>query len=142
MKIDLETATGYTIHSYGKREITINIPLAQQIEAAGGTPPSDDTARETLTNSLIITPETLIRNWPPTGFEEIAVEHIEAVADLKPELVLLGLGDRLHFPKPALMAPLIRQGIGVEYMDTPAACRTYNFLAAEGRRVAAAIVIA
>ena len=142
MKINLDTATGYTIHSYGQGEITLNIPLAIQIEAMNGEPPPDDAGKETLTHSLIITPDTLIRNWPPTDINQLTVEHIETVAQLRPELVLLGLGERLQFPDPALISPLTQQGIGVEYMDTPATCRTYNFLAAEGRIVAAAILIA
>ncbi len=142
MKINLDTALGYTIHSYERGEITVNIPLAMQIEAANGETPLEDAGRETLTHSLIITPGTLIRDWPPAGFEQLEAEHLEAVARLEPELVLLGLGHHLQFPDPTLIAPLVKRHIGIEYMDTPAACRTYNFLAAEERRVAAAILIA
>ncbi len=141
MKIDLETAGGYTIHSYGQGQIVLNIPLALQIEAADGEPPRDD-GREVLTHSLVVTPDVLLRGWPPASFQQLAVEHLEMVADLEPELVLLGLGERLQFPAPDLVAPLVRRKIGIEYMDTPAACRTYNFLAAEGRKIAAAILIA
>ena len=60
---------------------------------------------------------------------------------LEPEIVLLGTGDRQHFPHPRLLAPLTERRIGVEVMDTRAACRTFNILVAEGRRVAAALVI-
>jgi len=77
MKINLDTAAGYTIHSYGPGEITLNIPLAVQIEAANGEPLPDDAGRETLTHSLIITPDTLIRDWPPTDINQLTVEHIE-----------------------------------------------------------------
>ncbi len=142
MKINLDRASGYTIHSYGQGEITVNIPLAVQIEAANGEALPDDAGRETLTYSLIITPDTLIRNWPPVDFNQLTIEHLETVARLEPELVLLGLGSRLQFPDPFLTEPLTSRNIGIECMDTPAACRTYNFLAAEGRRVAAAILIA
>ncbi len=142
MKINLDTASGYTIHSYDRGEITVNIPLAIQIEAANGEIPPEDAGRETLTHSLIITPGTLIRDWPPADFKQLEAEHLEAVARLEPELVLLGLGHRMQFPDPVLMESLVKRGIGIEYMDTPAACRTYNFLAAEERRVAAAILIA
>jgi uncharacterized protein len=60
--------------------------------------------------------------------------------DLPPELVLFGSGPRLKFPHPSVLQGLMRQGIGVETMDTPAACRTYNILAAEGRRVVLALL--
>ena len=60
--------------------------------------------------------------------------------DLPPELVLFGSGPRLTFPHPSALQGLMQQGIGVETMDTPAACRTYNILAAEGRRVVLALL--
>jgi uncharacterized protein len=60
--------------------------------------------------------------------------------DLPPELVLFGSGSRLTFPHPSALQGLMQQGIGVETMDTPAACRTYNILAAEGRRVVLALL--
>ncbi len=142
MKIELETASGYTIHSYGQGEIVLNIPPALQIGAADREPPANDAGREVLTHSLVITPDRLLRNWPPGCLEQLTAEHLEMVARLEPELVLLGVGRRLRFPDPRLMAPFVRRNMGVEYMDTPAACRTYNLLAAEGRRVAAAILIA
>ncbi len=142
MKISLDRASGYTIHAYGPGKITLNIPLAVQIEAAGGEPLPDNGGKKILTHSLVVTPGLLISDWPPANLQQLAVEHIATVARLEPELVLLGLGERLQFPEPELMKPLIDAGIGIEYMDSPAACRTYNFLAAEGRNVAAAILIA
>jgi uncharacterized protein len=63
------------------------------------------------------------------------------VADLKPELVIFGSGARIRFPAAALLRPLIERGIGVETMDTGAACRTYNVLAGEGRSVVLAAVL-
>ena len=67
--------------------------------------------------------------------------HVEAIAALDPEVVLLGTGRAFRFPGPALLAPLHARRIGVEVMDTKAACRTYNLLLAEGRRVVAAIIV-
>ena len=67
-------------------------------------------------------------------------EHFARIAALKPELVIFGSGARLRFPAPALLRPLIDAGIGVETMDTAAACRTYNVLLAEGRSVVAALL--
>ncbi len=79
--------------------------------------------------------------WRPAAFEELAAEDFEAVAALQPALVVFGSGARLRFPKPALLRPLMERRIGIETMDTAAACRTYNVLASEGRTVAAALLV-
>ncbi len=92
--------------------------------------------------SLIVLPERLVLDWPAASFEALAAEHLAAVAALDPEIVLLGTGARLCFPRPELTRPLAQAGIGLEVMDTQAACRTYNILAAESRRVAAALLLA
>ena len=63
------------------------------------------------------------------------------MVELAPEIVLLGTGAQFRFPEPALLAPLYKAGIGVEVMDTPAACRTYNILLGEGRNVVAALLV-
>ncbi|HEY8555261.1 MAG TPA: Mth938-like domain-containing protein [Burkholderiales bacterium] len=96
---------------------------------------------DTYTASLIITPERIIPDWPPRAFGDITEDDIAAITALEPEVVLLGTGDRLRFPAPALTRPLIEAGVGFEVMDTWAACRTYNVLMSEGRRVAAALLI-
>ncbi len=78
--------------------------------------------------------------WPVRDFESLDASHFDAIAALKPELVIFGSGPRLRFPKPAWLKPLIEQRIGVETMDSAAACRTYNVLLAEGRPVVAALI--
>ena len=78
--------------------------------------------------------------WPAASFESLTAEHFARVAELAPELVVFGSGARLRFPPPALLRPLIDRGIGIETMDTAAACRTYNVLLAEGRTVVAALL--
>jgi uncharacterized protein len=78
--------------------------------------------------------------WPVDRFEALAAEHFEALAAMKPELVIFGSGSRIRFVKPALLRPLIDRRIGIETMDTAAACRTYNVLLAEGRSVVAALL--
>ncbi|MDP2247911.1 MAG: Mth938-like domain-containing protein, partial [Nitrosomonadales bacterium] len=75
-----------------------------------------------------------------SDFESLTVEHFEKIAELKPEVVLLGTGNKHRFIHPRLTAPLTALGISVECMDTAAACRTYNILMAEGRHVAAALI--
>jgi len=73
-------------------------------------------------------------------FEDLAAEHFASLAALSPELVIFGSGTRLRFARPELLRPLIDRRIGIETMDSPAACRTYNVLLAEGRAVVAALL--
>jgi len=73
-------------------------------------------------------------------FEALVVAHFEWLRSQQAEIVLLGTGPRLRFPHPSLTRPLIEAGIGLEVMDTGAACRTYNLLASEGRKVLALIL--
>jgi uncharacterized protein len=91
--------------------------------------------------SLIVLPDEIVPDWA-TDFDSLTPRHFDTLLMRAPEIVLLGVGARGRFPSPALYACLIRAGIGVEAMDTAAACRTYNILAAEGRRVAAALIVA
>lgn len=95
----------------------------------------------TYVHSLLLTPDDLIDTWPPQTFEDLLPVHFEAIAALEPELVLVGTGKRLRFPQAGILAPLSSRNIGVEIMDTGAACRSYNFLAGEGRRLAAALLM-
>ncbi len=91
--------------------------------------------------AIVVFPERPVIDWPVADFEALTADSFRFVADLAPELVVFGSGRRLRFPHPRLLAPLIDRGIGVETMDMQAACRTYNILMAEGRRVAAALLI-
>jgi uncharacterized protein len=89
--------------------------------------------------SLVVMPERLWTDWPATSFEALEAAHLEALVPLDREVILLGTGAKLRFPPPAVMRPLA--GRGLEVMDVPAACRTYNILVAEGRKVAAALLL-
>jgi uncharacterized protein len=89
--------------------------------------------------SLIVQPERM-QAWPVHAFSALAEAHFAGLAELGPEVVLLGTGGRLRFPPPQLSTPLARAGIGLEVMDVQAACRTYNILMAEERRVLAALI--
>jgi uncharacterized protein len=93
------------------------------------------------TNSLLLSPESPVIEWSCTRFEDIKTEDFEQIAKLEPAVVIFGSGERIRFPKPALIAPLIARNIGIETMDLQAACRTYNVLMAEGRKVVAALLI-
>ncbi len=91
--------------------------------------------------SIVVLPDAPVILWPVASFDALTVEHFELVRACEPEVVVFGTGARLRFPHPRLTAALIAQRIGVEAMDFMAACRTYNILMAEGRRVAAALLI-
>jgi uncharacterized protein len=94
-----------------------------------------------LTKSFLLTPHRLIEDWPPASFDRLTESDLLAVARLDCPIVLLGTGRRQHFPAAALLRPLIERRVGVEVMDSFAACRTYNILMAEGRDVAAALIV-
>jgi uncharacterized protein len=91
-------------------------------------------------SSLIVMPEQLLP-WNASVFENLKTEDFGALADLGAEIVLLGTGPRQRFPHPSLVAPLTQARIGLEVMDLKAACRTYNILVAEERKVAAALLL-
>jgi uncharacterized protein len=92
------------------------------------------------TTHVVVTPDQ-VEPWPVTSFETLATSDFERLRDLHSEVVLLGTGNRQRFPHPRLTRPLADARIGLEVMDTQAACRTYNILAAESRRVAAALFV-
>jgi uncharacterized protein len=89
--------------------------------------------------SVIVMPEHL-QAWDARDFASLEAAHFAPIVALKPELVLLGTGDKLRFPHPALTRALAEARIGLEVMDLQAACRTYNILMAEERKVAAALL--
>jgi len=94
--------------------------------------------------SLVLSPKGQLREWPCARFELLENTHFDMLIQLvdePPELIVFGSGSKLRFATPALLRGLISQRIGVETMDTAAACRTYNILAGEGRRVVAALLL-
>ena len=96
---------------------------------------------EPYTTSLVLPWQGKVLAWPCSAFEQLTAAHFEQLLPLAPELVIFGSGQRLRFVAPALLRSLIDRRIGVETMDTAAACRTYNVLASEGRVVVAALLI-
>lgn len=122
MKIERETAEGRNLFTgYGEGYVEVN--------------------RLRHSKSLVVAAERLVTDWPLASIESLAADHLAAIMELAPEIVLLGTGATFVFPEPARLAPLRNAGIGVEVMDTPAACRTYNILLGEGRNVVAALVV-
>ncbi len=93
------------------------------------------------TRSVIVLPNQVVDDWAPQSVEDLMEDHFHTISELGPQVVILGTGKEQQFPPPALYAPLLDKGVGVEVMATPAACRTYNILVSEGRRVAAALLL-
>ena len=91
--------------------------------------------------SLTVMPETPPLPWPVASFEALGEEHFAAILESAPDVVILGTGARQRFVHPRLIASLVGRRIGVECMDNKAACRTYNILMGEGRRVVLALII-
>lgn len=91
--------------------------------------------------SLVLTPETVATGWAPSGFAGLADGDFASLLSYKPEVVLFGAGPAIRFPHARLTHALTEAGVGFEVMDTAAACRTYNILAAEGRGVVAALLL-
>ena len=96
---------------------------------------------EKIHHSIVIGSQGEKYAWDCTRFELLTAGHFEQLASLKPELVIFGSGTRLRFPPPLFLRALMGARIGLETMDTLAACRTYNILAAEGRHVITALLI-
>ena len=96
---------------------------------------------EKITHNVVLSSRGERLPWADS-FEALGPEHFEALAALKVEVVIFGSGERIRFPRPAWVAALAKHRIGIETMDTPAACRTYNILAQEGREVAVALLLA
>ena len=96
---------------------------------------------EKITNSVIIGSKGQRVDWQCNRFEDLTASHFAQLAEFDAELVIFGSGSRIRFPQAAWLQPLMAKRIGLETMDTGAACRTYNILAGEGRRVVVALVL-
>ena len=96
---------------------------------------------ERVGHSVIIASTGERIDWGVTRFEDLGPEHFARLAQVGAEVAVFGSGGRIRFPKPAWLRPLIDANVGLETMDTAAACRTYNILAQEGRRVAVALLL-
>ncbi|MES2130337.1 MAG: Mth938-like domain-containing protein [Pseudomonadota bacterium] len=91
--------------------------------------------------SLTVMPERAPQPWPVPSFEALALEHFDLIEQDAPDVVILGTGARQRFVHPRLVAQLAARRVGVECMDNKAACRTYNILMGEGRKVTLALIL-
>ncbi len=123
MKVEIERggAEANLIRAYGPGQVTVN----QRVYAA----------------SVLIAPGRPVEPWTVVEFGEFRPSHFEVIAALCPEVAIIGTGARLRFLPSQLVRPLVEAQVGFEIMDTGAACRTYNILAAEGRKVVAALLM-
>ena len=96
---------------------------------------------EEYSESIALTPEELLGNWPDKSIEELIEADFEMIFGVGPEIVLLGTGATNIFPPRELTFAFARKGVGLEVMDTAAAARTFNVLANEGRKVAAVLYV-
>lgn len=115
-----DQSTGNFIHGYTEKSVEVN--------------------GSSFSRSLVIMQERIISDWRPETFQQLTENDFSELLELGPDMVLLGTGPQQQFPTPELYRSLIDAGIGVEIMTTPAACRTYNILTSEGRRVIAALL--
>jgi uncharacterized protein len=120
MRFAQDSFAGNSITAYSRGRITVN----QQV----------------IVSSVIVTPDRVILDWLPDSFAGLEEHHMARLADLEPEIIILGTGATTRFTPPAYTAGFLIQGIGVETMDTAAACRTFNILMSEERRVVAALL--
>ena len=93
------------------------------------------------TSSLVVSAARIVVDWPATSVDALTADHLAAILELKPEIAIIGTGATFRFPEPSRLAALHQARIGVEVMDTPAACRTYNILLGEGRAAVAALIV-
>ena len=121
MRFAHEKIDGNSISAYTRGSVTVN--------------------GEIITTSIVLTPRHILRDWLPDAFDEMKASHLARFGELDPEIILIGTGDTLRFPPPGWTAAYLSRGIGVEIMDTAAACRTYNVLLSEDRLVVAALLI-
>ncbi|MCG6936665.1 MAG: Mth938-like domain-containing protein [Gammaproteobacteria bacterium] len=111
---------GYVITSYDSNSICIN--------------------GKTFSSSLIVTAAQLETDWEIAAIESLQANHIDQLLSFNPELIIIGTGNSLVFPAVEVYSAIIKHGIGIEFMDTGAACRTYNILMGEGRDVVAGLI--
>lgn len=94
------------------------------------------------TSNLIVLPDRLVEAWTAASFDTLSTTDFALLATLDAEVILLATGDQIRFPAAALLQPLVQAQKGIEVMDIKAACRTYNVLVSENRKVAAALLFA
>ena len=120
MKLHPDASNAYAIQSYGPEGVVVNGQLQ--------------------TMPLILCAVQGPKTWSANSYEDLTQANFDELLAFQPELVIFGSGNRIKFPTPRLLQGLIHKGIGVDTMDNGAACRTFNVLAGEGRRILMALL--
>ena len=145
MQFTLESNTeNYIIRAYAPGEVIVTPPkdLAEKTELIEDPRFGDQPiALEILTSSFFIMPRVLNKEYSPKQYSDLSANEFVGISEYEPEIVLLGSGNSLQWPAKGVRESLLEKNIGVEVMDSGAACRTYNILMAEQRHVAALIFI-
>jgi uncharacterized protein len=121
MQLNLEPGSGIVVRSFVAGELRVN--------------------DQAFTAPVIVTTDEIIADWSPPGIAEMSIADFQPALDRDPAIILFGTGSVQRFPATTLITDIMRAGIGFEVMDTAAACRTFNVLAGEQRRVVAALLI-
>ncbi len=121
MQLDLQKSGGNFIRSFSAGEIHVN--------------------EQVFFSNIIVTAEQIITDWSPPEIENLSIMDFRPALELDPELILFGTGLVQRFPGSTMMSEIMRKGVGLEVMDTAAACRTFNVLTGEHRQVVAALLI-
>lgn len=121
MKLDLDKASGNFIRGFAGGKILIG--------------------NETISEPVIVTVDRIISDWSPPAIDQLALADFQRILELEPDVILLGTGERQYLPPMTLTSAILNLGVGIEIMNTAAACRTFNVLASEYRRVAAALFV-
>jgi uncharacterized protein len=129
MKLQPDKADTQVITGYGPGWVSVGFFVDGQPQ------------QEKATHSIVIGSRGERLDWPGISHASLTAEHFEQLAGLKPEMVIFGSGSKLKFPSPALQRALMESRIGLETMDTLAACRTFNILAGEARHVLAVLLV-
>ncbi|MBF2761756.1 MAG: Mth938-like domain-containing protein [Ectothiorhodospiraceae bacterium AqS1] len=120
MKLHSESLAKQRINAYGTGFITVN--------------------DQVLAGTIVLGADEIITDSPEKGIEDLGQGTCDRLRALEPELVIVGTGEKHRMLPPTLFAPLMSEGIGVDIMSTPAACRTFNILGSEGRKVIALLL--
>jgi uncharacterized protein len=118
------------------RELSGNVNIVRAYQSG-----SVRIGEQIMSSSCLFSADRLVADWPPRSVNELQAAHFDAALAWEPEIILLGTGARQEFPERAIYAAILARGIGFEVMDTGAACRTYNVLVSEDRRVAAGLIL-
>lgn len=145
MQFSLESnSDSYIIRAYTPEELIVTPPqdMAATVKRVHDPRFGDQpVALELISSTSLIMPRLLVKDWTNTAYDDISADELATVQEHQPEIVLLGTGTTLKWPAKGVRESLMAKGIGVEVMDSGAACRTYNILTEEQRHVAAIVFL-